>query len=91
MKIRAHIIISGRVHGVGFRANARRMAIRLMITGWVRNLPDGSVEALAEGEEKAVKEFVNWCRKGPSLANVSDIKINWLTATDEFKGFHVKR
>lgn len=67
------LIISGRVQGVGYRAWAHRAAMKLGLKGWVRNLPDGTVEALACGPEDAVNEFVTMCRRGPMIARVDDI------------------
>jgi acylphosphatase len=69
--IRVHLYISGRVQGVFYRRNAMQEAKRLGLTGWVRNLPDRRVEAVAEGDEKLVEEFISWCRKGPPLAIVN--------------------
>ena len=69
-----HLIISGRVQGVWFRESMRLEAISLNVTGWVRNLPDGNVEALACGNEAALKSLLEWARKGPPLARVTDIE-----------------
>jgi acylphosphatase len=75
--IRAHIFISGRVQGVYFRSETQDMALSLGLTGWVKNLYDGRVEAVFEGEEKAVKEAVDWCKRGPRMAVVEKVDINW--------------
>lgn len=72
--------VSGRVQGVGFRYHTQRQAQQLGITGWVRNLSDGTVEALICGNEQAVNAMLAWLRHGPSMADVSDLEI--LTATD---------
>lgn len=69
------VLVSGRVQGVGFRAFAQRQADRLGIDGWVRNLPDGRVEALAAGEETAVAEFVEALRRGPLIARVAGVEV----------------
>lgn len=69
------ILVSGRVQGVGFRAFAQRQADRLGIDGWVRNLPDGRVEALAAGEETAVAEFIEALRRGPLIARVAGVDV----------------
>lgn len=69
------ILVSGRVQGVGFRAFAQRQADRLGIDGWVRNLEDGRVEALAAGEEAAVAEFIDALRRGPLIARVAGIEV----------------
>jgi acylphosphatase len=71
---RVHLKIYGRVQGVSFRYYARRQAASLGLAGWVRNCPDGSVEAVAEGEESSVQEFVSWARGGPSGAQVEHLE-----------------
>ncbi len=68
-----HVTVAGRVQGVGFRAAACAAAERLGLVGWVRNLPDGSVEALAEGPPEAVRLFVAWCQHGPNGAHVDSL------------------
>lgn len=75
-----HCIIHGRVQGVGFRAWTRRTAAAKNLDGWVRNLPDGTVEALFAGEEEAVSQMVEVCRKGPVFSRV--IRIDRLQAED---------
>jgi acylphosphatase len=67
------IVVHGRVQGVGFRDAAVQAAFTLGIQGWVRNRRDGSVEAFAQGDEAAVERFVQWCRRGPPLARITDI------------------
>lgn len=69
------LVVSGRVQGVGFRAFTVRQADRLGVDGWVRNLEDGRVEALAAGEEQAVEGFIAAVRKGPVLARVTDLAV----------------
>jgi len=69
--IRAHLIIEGRVQGVWFRESTRREAVSLKLSGWVRNRPDGSVEALIEGPENEVEKLISWCQKGPPAAKVT--------------------
>jgi len=88
--VRAHIYVSGRVQGVYYRKNARRSALSLGLTGWVRNLPDRSVEAVAEGERTRVEEFLGWCREGPSMAIVRGLEVAWEAATGEFETFRIK-
>jgi acylphosphatase len=73
--VRLHLFISGRVQGVGFRAHTQREAERLGVNGWVRNLPDGRVELVAEGEPAPVDQLVNWCQSGPNRARVSDVRV----------------
>jgi len=89
--IRAHIHIYGRVQGVGFRSSTRRKANQLGLKGWVRNLSDGSVEAVVEGEEERVEQLINWCHRGPSLANVRRVEVDKGEAKGEFTRFRVKR
>jgi len=73
--VRLHLFISGRVQGVGFRAHTQREAERLGVYGWVRNLPDGRVELVAEGEPAPVDQLVNWCRSGPDRAGVTNVRV----------------
>jgi acylphosphatase len=73
--IHKNIQIFGRVQGVGFRYSARIAARNYGIKGYVRNMPDGSVYLEAEGQEKNVAEFINWCRKGPDFAYIDRIKV----------------
>lgn len=76
-KLRAHVVIHGLVQGVYFRASTREEAVRIGVGGWVRNMPDGSVEALFEGGKKKVEEIVAWCYKGPSGAKVMKVDLKW--------------
>jgi len=85
--IRAHVIISGDVQGIGFRFNTRIKARNLGLTGWVRNLSDGNVEAVFEGEENKVREIIDWCKKGPFLARVDNVKVDFNEYKGEFEGF----
>lgn len=77
MTQRAHVFISGRVQGVGFRASTRREATRRDVDGWVKNRPDGRVEAVFEGEASAVEAMVSWCESGPRTARVEDISVEY--------------
>jgi len=86
---RYHVLISGRVQGVFFRAETQRTASALGIKGWVRNTRDGKVEAVFEGEEKALKEMLNWCRKGPPLARVTHVEITEEPFTGNFRKFEI--
>ena len=90
-RTRSHLVIRGLVQGVSYRASARAEALRLQLTGWVRNLPNGDVEALAEGESTRVEQFVAWCRKGPEEAQVESVKHESQPATGEFTTFMVTR
>jgi acylphosphatase len=87
--IRAHTFISGRVQGVNFRWHTQRKAQELGLTGWVRNLWDGRVEAIFEGEEKAVQRAVNWCHVGPPSAQVDQVEVDFEEATGEFNRFRI--
>jgi acylphosphatase len=73
--IARRVVVSGDVQGVFFRDSTRREARRLGVTGWVRNRPDGRVEAFFEGEPAAVRELVRWCRDGPRHATVEDVEV----------------
>lgn len=86
---RITIRVYGRVQGVFFRHGARTRAEELGLRGWVRNEPDGSVSALAEGEEAALEGFLAWCREGPPLARVDDVRVEWREATGEFRRFAI--
>jgi acylphosphatase len=87
--VRVYLRVSGRVQGVGFRWAAQAEADRLGVTGWVRNSEDGSVEAVAEGEEAAIDRFVDWCRRGPRGARVDDLREQRRPATSEFSCFRI--
>lgn len=73
--VRRRVVVSGRVQGVWFRDSCRKRAELEGLAGWVRNLPDGRVEASFEGEVTAVDALVDWCREGPRLAQVSDVEL----------------
>jgi len=86
-----HALVTGRVQGVGFRAFTAATARRLGLTGWVRNLPDGSVEALAEGARRDLDEFVTALRSGPPAARVTDVVTRWEDpAAPQAAGFEVR-
>jgi len=87
---RVHLIIKGYVQGVFFRASTRDIANSLGLTGWVRNMPDGNVEAVFEGKGEQVQKAVRWCYKGPYGAAVTDVEETWSEYTGEFKGFEIK-
>jgi acylphosphatase len=74
---RAHVVISGRVQGVFFRHETSRRARSRGVKGWVRNLPDGRVEAVFEGARDSVESLIGWCRAGPSMAEVSSVEVEW--------------
>jgi acylphosphatase len=88
--LRAHVIVYGLVQGVWFRASTREEALRIGVSGWVRNRPDGSVEAVFEGGKKKVEEIVGWCHHGPSGAQVSKVDIAWERYKGEFSRFDIR-
>ncbi|MGD0406670.1 MAG: acylphosphatase [Candidatus Bathyarchaeia archaeon] len=90
MKTRAHVFVSGRVQGVFFRQKTKQQAESFGVTGWVRNLPDGRVEAVFEGEEEAVKALVEYCHHGPSYATVTNIDASWEDYRGEFSDFKMR-
>ena len=73
-----HIIVHGQVQGVFFRASAKAQALELGLTGWIRNLSNGTVEVHAEGDQDALDHFIEWCRRGPSSAKVSWCDLDWI-------------
>ena len=88
-KVQKHIFISGRVQGVGFRAFTRKQAAVLDIKGWVKNLHDGRVEVVIQGENNKVKQMVKKLKEGPSFARVHDFEIEDEEA-DNFNGFEIR-
>lgn len=89
-KVCAHVIVSGRVQGVAYRYYAKNIANQLGVTGWVKNLINGDVELIIEGLPDAVEKMILWCKKGPSLARVEDIKIEWLANWGEHSQFRIE-
>lgn len=89
MNIRAHVYISGYVQGVCFRAATQDEARGLRITGWVRNLRDGRVEAVFEGEQTQVGKIISWCHKGPPGASVRNVEVHYEDYTGEFPSFQI--
>ena len=87
---RLEIVVSGLVQGVCFRASTRSLARRLGLRGWVRNLPDGRVEAVFEGEENLLREMLGWCQAGPQGAQVDHVDARWGAATHGLEGFSVR-
>jgi acylphosphatase len=88
-KVRARVIIEGRVQGVFFRHHTQEMAFRLGVNGWVKNRRDGRVEALFEGDRERVDQIIRWCRSGPSEARVTGVHVNWEVYTGECEDFSV--
>ncbi|MEM2742306.1 MAG: acylphosphatase [Candidatus Aenigmatarchaeota archaeon] len=89
MKVRAHVIISGVVQGVNFRRHIKIEAEKNKVNGWVRNLIDGRVEAVFEGEEQDVRNMIEFCKLGPPNAVVTDIRITWENIKGE-EGFEIR-
>lgn len=87
---KVHIWVSGRVQGVCYRASACEQARALRLTGWVKNLADGRVEIVAEGEEATVAAFLVWCRRGPTHARVDGLEIVDEAASGGFAGFSIR-
>ena len=90
MRVKAHVFISGRVQGVFFRYETKRMALRRGVSGWVRNLPDGRVEAVFEGEKSDVEEMIRFCHRGPPGAIVRDVEVIWEQPTGDLQGFQIR-
>jgi acylphosphatase len=89
MLIRVHVFVTGKVQGVYFRQNTQLTAREHGVTGWVRNLPDGRVEAVIEGDDARVKKVAEWCRRGPPAARVDGIEITNEKYTGEFASFEI--
>jgi acylphosphatase len=88
--LRARVIVHGNVQGVFFRASTRDESIRIGVGGWVRNLPDGTVQALFEGEKKKVETIIGWCHVGPPGAQVSKVDIFWEPYGGEYQHFEIR-
>ena len=91
MNIRATVIIQGLVQGVNFRHYTRQAALRHNVSGWVRNLPDGSVEGCFEGQETDVDAVIAWCRTGPSWSRVDGVTVEHEEYRGGFAGFEIRR
>ena len=83
-----HLIVSGRVQGVFFRDNTRRKATELGLKGYAKNLPDGNVEVIAQGDEEKLNELIEFIKQGPGIAKVENIKINH-KEPENFKSFKI--
>jgi len=88
-KVRAHVIIEGRVQGVFFRAHTQDEARRRNVMGWVKNRYDGGVEAVFEGEKEDVQSLIEWCHVGPPYARVTNVKVEWEDYLGEFSDFSI--
>lgn len=89
-RIRIHVLVSGRVQGVWFRGSTVDRARELGVSGWTRNLPDGRVEAVFEGEEEAVRAAVDFVRRGPPYARVSGVEVEEEAPTGESGRFKIR-
>jgi acylphosphatase len=90
MKVRVHVFVSGNVQGVFFRSETKHEARLRGVKGWVRNLPNGRVEAVFEGEEEAVKELIEFCKRGPPGARVVKVDVKWENYKGEFRNFEIR-
>ena len=89
MNSRAHIFVRGRVQGVFFRDHTRKWASSLGLTGWVRNLADGRVEVMVEGDQTRIKRLIACLEEGPPLSHVEDVQVNWEDHQGEFDDFKI--
>jgi acylphosphatase len=89
-KARAHVVVSGRVQGVYYRYATREEAVMRGVKGWVRNLQDGRVEVVFEGEKSKVEEVIDFCHYGPPAAKVSSVEVTWEDYTGDFKDFFIR-
>lgn len=87
---RLHVVIEGRVQGVGFRYTTRQEAQQRGLTGWVRNRSDGAVEAEFEGDRDALEQMLDWCRSGPASAEVRDVTPTWSSGEAKHGSFSVR-
>jgi len=88
-KVRAHVIIRGRVQGVFFRVNTARAAERFGVFGWVRNKKDRTVEAVFEGNKENVDAVLDWCNTGDAPANVTTVELTWGVYGGEYNTFDI--
>lgn len=85
-----HIFISGFVQGIGFRHFIKSKADQLGLTGWVKNLPDGRVEAVFNGSKEKIEKMIGLCRKGPFLSNVENVEVQWEREDTKLKNFVIQ-
>ncbi len=88
-QVRARAVITGKVQGVYFRTETQRAAKQKNVMGWVKNRPDGSVEALLEGGEPSVKAMLEWCRQGSPFSRVHHVEIVWEPYVGDFERFEI--
>lgn len=91
MHARAHVVFRGVVQGVNFRAHCRAHALGSRLTGWVRNRPDGTVEAVFEGDRADVEAAIAWNRSSQPHAVVDSAEVNWSSSSGEFRTFEIVR
>jgi len=89
-EIRAHIFVSGKVQGVYFRENTRKKANEFGVFGWVKNLTDGRVEVILEGNKEKVEQVIKWLKRGPLFAKVNNVEIDWEESKKEFNNFEIR-
>jgi acylphosphatase len=89
-KAQVRLVVDGRVQGVFFRDATAQEARGLGLGGWVRNLPDGRVEIVAEGERRTLEMLLAWAHHGPPAARVTDVEVEWIEYVGKFKGFEVR-
>ncbi len=84
-----HAIVHGRVQGVSFRYHTRATASTMGLSGWVRNLPDGTVEVLAQGDERDLRDLLRWLKDGPPASRVDKLDIDWRDPVDSTEPFKI--
>ncbi len=89
MRKRAHLVYSGNVQGVGFRLTAEETAREFGVVGWVKNIRDGRVELVVEGEKQALADFLSAIRTGPMRNFIRQVEVTWNTPTDDFDDFEI--
>ena len=87
---RAHIVVSGLVQGVFFRANTSNKALELGLYGKVKNIKDGTVDIIVEGKKSKIERLIEWCQQGPSRARVTNVKTEWEKPTGQFHNFSIE-
>ena len=85
-----HIFVTGRVQGVFFRQSTKVMAIKNNVKGWVRNIDDGRVEIVAQGETQDIDNLAHWCKTGPANSRVDEFELSEENISDEFENFEVR-
>ncbi len=90
MRARAHVFVSGKVQGVFFRSNTRSVARLKQVSGWVKNLSDGRVEAVIEGERGSVEEMVKFLESGPSVSSMDSVDVSWEKPSYKYTTFDIR-